>query len=248
MCPRIMPMLAVLTLLRMLLAEAPTQAQEHHANHGYQGQHGVGHERWHEQFYSKLMRKDTKTSCCNLSDCVPTQSRMINDHYEVLVEGEWTKVPQDVIQNVTAPDGARARVLPQTAEQSLSYGHVVLRRVAAGDVVSRRRLSGCRSWCDVADAGDDTDGNSGPHPDDPGSSAALAAEGNVDTERPQSLGPPAGALRAHRDFWASRGRGSKYRPAVDQPAPQLIPVMITAEQDASRRRHRLSRNRCRATG
>ena len=90
-----MPIFSVLTLFGLLLTAAPTQAQEHHANHGYQGQHGVGHEHWHQQFYSKLMRKDSKTSCCNLSDCVPTQSRMINDHYEVLVEGEWTKVPQD---------------------------------------------------------------------------------------------------------------------------------------------------------
>jgi hypothetical protein len=109
----IMPILAVVTLFGLLLAAAPTQAQEHHANHGYQGQHGVGHEHWHQQFYSKLMRKDTRTSCCNLSDCVPTQSRMINDHYEVLVEGEWTKVPQDVIQNVAAPDGGAHVCFPK---------------------------------------------------------------------------------------------------------------------------------------
>jgi hypothetical protein len=113
MGPGIMPILAVLTLFGLLLAAAPTQAQEHHANHGYQGQHGVGHEHWHQQFYSKLMRKDTRTSCCNLSDCVPTQSRMINDHYEVLVEGEWTKVPQDVIQNVAAPDGGAHVCFPK---------------------------------------------------------------------------------------------------------------------------------------
>jgi hypothetical protein len=113
MGPGIMPILAVLTLFGLLLAAASTQAQEHHANHGYQGQHGVGHEHWHQQFYSKLMRKDTRTSCCNLSDCVPTQSRMINDHYEVLVEGEWTKVPQDVIQNVAAPDGGAHVCFPK---------------------------------------------------------------------------------------------------------------------------------------
>jgi hypothetical protein len=113
----IMPILAVLTLFGLLLAASPTQAQEHHANHGYQGQHGVGHEHWHEQFYSKLMRKDTRTSCCNLSDCVPTQSRMINDHYEVLVEGEWTKVPQDVIQNVAAPDGGAHVCFPKPSNR-----------------------------------------------------------------------------------------------------------------------------------
>src|SRR5262245_47519512 len=73
--------------------------------HQHEGRHGVGHDQWHESFYSKLVRKDNKTSCCNLADCSPTTSRVVGDHYEVLVEGEWTPVPKDVIQNVTAPDG-----------------------------------------------------------------------------------------------------------------------------------------------
>jgi len=59
----------------------------------------------HEGFYSKLVRKDTKVSCCNLSDCRPTQSRMVDDHYEVMVDGAWLRVPKEAIQNVSAPDG-----------------------------------------------------------------------------------------------------------------------------------------------
>jgi hypothetical protein len=74
-------------------------AQEH------QGRHGVGHAAWHDSFYSKLIRKDTKTSCCNLADCSPTTSRAVDGRYEVMVEGEWTRVPPDKIQNVAAPDG-----------------------------------------------------------------------------------------------------------------------------------------------
>src|SRR5262249_18935827 len=70
-----------------------------------EGQHGAGHDNWHESFYSKLIRKDTKTSCCNLSDCRPTLSRMVDDHYEVMVDGEWLPVPKEAIQNVAAPDG-----------------------------------------------------------------------------------------------------------------------------------------------
>jgi hypothetical protein len=70
-----------------------------------EGHHGQGHAQWHEQFYNRLMRKDTKTSCCNLADCRPTQSRMVDDHYEVWVDGEWVPAPSDVIQNVAAPDG-----------------------------------------------------------------------------------------------------------------------------------------------
>jgi hypothetical protein len=69
------------------------------------GHHGVGHDSWHESFYSKLIRKDTKTSCCNLSDCRPTQSRMVDDHYEVKVDGDWLPVPKEAIQNISAPDG-----------------------------------------------------------------------------------------------------------------------------------------------
>src|SRR5262249_218069 len=90
---------------------ASAQPQNHypdsgqHATQGCEGRHGVGQAKWHEQFYSKLVRKDTKTSCCNLADCVPTQSRMNGEGYEVLVDGEWTNVPPNAIQNVTAPDG-----------------------------------------------------------------------------------------------------------------------------------------------
>ncbi len=73
--------------------------------HAQDGYHGAGHSTWHEGFYSKLVRKDTKTSCCNLSDCRPTESRMVGDHYEVKVDGAWVSVPKETIQNVSAPDG-----------------------------------------------------------------------------------------------------------------------------------------------
>jgi hypothetical protein len=72
---------------------------------GQEGHHGVGHDSWHENFYSKLVRKDTKTSCCNLSDCRPTEARMVDDHYEVKVDGAWLRVPKEAIQNISAPDG-----------------------------------------------------------------------------------------------------------------------------------------------
>jgi hypothetical protein len=80
---------------------------------GEDGHHGVGHETWHEGFYSKLVRKDTNVSCCNLSDCRPTQSRMVNDHYEVKVDGVWLQVPKEAIQNVSAPDGGAHVCAPE---------------------------------------------------------------------------------------------------------------------------------------
>jgi hypothetical protein len=69
-----------------------------------EGHYGAGHEKWHQDFYLKLRRNDGGL-CCNLMDCRPTQSRMVGDHYEVKVDGEWMAVPNDKINNVVAPDG-----------------------------------------------------------------------------------------------------------------------------------------------
>jgi len=69
-----------------------------------EGYYGMGHDKWHQGFYSQLRRNDGG-SCCNLMDCRPTQSRIVGDHYEVKVDGVWTPVPYDKINNVVAPDG-----------------------------------------------------------------------------------------------------------------------------------------------
>ena len=70
-----------------------------------EGYYGAGHDKWHQNFYSNLKRNDGQGSCCNVMDCRPTQSRMVSDHYEVKVDGEWVPVPNDKINNVVAPDG-----------------------------------------------------------------------------------------------------------------------------------------------
>src|SRR5438094_240687 len=59
-----------------------------------EGYYGVGHDRWHMEFYSKLNRNDGKGTCCNLMDCRPTQ--------RVKVDGKWMPVPNDRINNVAA--------------------------------------------------------------------------------------------------------------------------------------------------
>ena len=69
-----------------------------------EGYYGAGHDTWHQGFYSQLRRNDGG-SCCNLMDCRPTQSRIVGDHYEVKVDGVWTPVPYNKINNVVAPDG-----------------------------------------------------------------------------------------------------------------------------------------------
>jgi hypothetical protein len=37
---------------------------------------------------------------------------MVGDHYEVKVDGEWTLVPNDKINNVVAPDVVCTSALP----------------------------------------------------------------------------------------------------------------------------------------
>ena len=82
-----------------------------------EGYYGVGHGKWHEEFYSKLRRNDGG-SCCNLMDCRPTQSRMVDDHYEVIVDGVWTPVPSDKINDVTAPDGGAHVCAPEQNDKN----------------------------------------------------------------------------------------------------------------------------------
>jgi hypothetical protein len=69
-----------------------------------EGQFGHGHDMWHQGFYQTLQRPDTKTPCCNLTDCRPTSGRQVGDHYEVKINGAWVSVPPDKILKTTAPD------------------------------------------------------------------------------------------------------------------------------------------------
>ncbi len=89
-----------------------------------EGQHGHGHDKWHADFYSKLMRPDTKTSCCNLSDCRPTEIRSSNDHYEVKKDGRWIRVPTDKIVKTVAPDGGAHICAPPSEATSWDPDYV----------------------------------------------------------------------------------------------------------------------------
>jgi hypothetical protein len=51
-------------------------------------------------------------------DCRPTQSRMVGDQYEVKVDGEWTPVPNEKINNVVAPDGGAHVCAPRQVGQN----------------------------------------------------------------------------------------------------------------------------------
>ena len=67
-----------------------------------QGYHGQGHDELHHWY---LTLKDWKgRPCCNMQDCRPTQSRYRDTDVEVMLNGEWTKVPPHKILPETSPD------------------------------------------------------------------------------------------------------------------------------------------------
>jgi hypothetical protein len=100
--------LFALAIVLALFSTYCTQAAEHH------GRHGDGHDMWHAEFYSQLMRPDTKTSCCNLADCRPTEIRASNDHYEVKKDGRWIRVATEKVVRTVAPDGGAHICAPPT--------------------------------------------------------------------------------------------------------------------------------------
>ena len=97
-----------------VLALQTTAAQE--------GYFGVGHEKFHSGFYDQLFQKDG-SSCCNHTDCRPTQSRMVGNHYEVKLDGRWVPVRKDKIIHAVAPDGGAHVCAPHQieADQDLIY-------------------------------------------------------------------------------------------------------------------------------
>jgi hypothetical protein len=69
-----------------------------------QGTRGEQHSEFHS-FYEGLFNNKKNVSCCHDHDCRPTQSRMINDHYEVMINGNWIRVEDKAIIPKMAPDG-----------------------------------------------------------------------------------------------------------------------------------------------
>jgi hypothetical protein len=73
-------------------------------NDAGEGHFGHGHHLLHEDFYTKIVRPDTGTSCCSGEECRPTSGRTVNDHYEVKINGVWVPVPWNKIVLQAAPD------------------------------------------------------------------------------------------------------------------------------------------------
>ena len=91
------PRLLALTLAAAIPFPAQLAAQEHH------GMHGRGHAALHH-WYKTLRQPGTGYECCDNKDCRPTSARVRESAIEVLVDGEWTKVPPNTIVDVKPPD------------------------------------------------------------------------------------------------------------------------------------------------
>ncbi len=86
-----------------------------------QGHHGEGHDELHHWY---LTLRDWKgRPCCDGTDCRPTRSRYIKGRLEVLVDGEWTKVPAHKILSETSPD-LRTHVCSPGPESNYPRGFI----------------------------------------------------------------------------------------------------------------------------
>jgi hypothetical protein len=92
-------MKTLLSLAMLLFSTGAALSADHPT-----GNYGDGHGQFHS-FYQGLFNKMKGVSCCHDKDCRPTQSRMVDDHYEVMINGHWEKVDKDAIIPFSAPDG-----------------------------------------------------------------------------------------------------------------------------------------------
>ena len=48
-------------------------------------------------WFQSLQQPGTGMSCCSIADCRPTDFRILNGHYQALIEGDWHDVPPEVV-------------------------------------------------------------------------------------------------------------------------------------------------------
>lgn len=57
----------------------------------------------HEQY--KDWKQPNGASCCNNSDCEPTEARWNGTQWEAMFKGKWIKIPADRVMKFEAQDG-----------------------------------------------------------------------------------------------------------------------------------------------
>jgi hypothetical protein len=50
-----------------------------------------------QRWYKSLRQPNTGAGCCSIADCRSYTSRIIKDHYEILVQDRWFSVPNAVV-------------------------------------------------------------------------------------------------------------------------------------------------------
>lgn len=93
----------LLLVTRLMLATVPVAMASDVTSHEHEGIHGEGHNKLHH-WYKTLRQPFTGYACCDGKDCRPTTARVRNRVVEVLVDGEWTRVPYDKILKRKSPD------------------------------------------------------------------------------------------------------------------------------------------------
>src|SRR5215469_13318864 len=50
-------------------------------------------------WFNSLRQPWTNALCCSVADCRPVESRLTDGHYEALIDGEWRRIPDNLILN-----------------------------------------------------------------------------------------------------------------------------------------------------
>jgi hypothetical protein len=61
-------------------------------------------------WFQSLQQPGTGMSCCSMADCRQTDFRILDGHYQAMIEGEWRVVPPEVVLQRTDNPTGRAVV------------------------------------------------------------------------------------------------------------------------------------------
>lgn len=58
-------------------------------------------------WYQSLKQPGSGAGCCSIADCRPVKSRVVTDHYEILIDEKWVAVPPDkILDHQSNPTGS----------------------------------------------------------------------------------------------------------------------------------------------
>jgi len=60
-------------------------------------------------WFNSLRQPGSGISCCSIADCRPAEYRVVDNHYEAFIEGEWRAVPPDKV--LTRADNPTGRAI-----------------------------------------------------------------------------------------------------------------------------------------